>query len=50
MELRGGARVAHCQYPEDSVFRIGLSFAEMQRRRIECPEEGATGQSLAAGA
>jgi hypothetical protein len=50
MELRGGARVAHCQYPEDSVFRIGLSFADMQRRQIECPEEGATGQSFAAGA
>jgi hypothetical protein len=50
MELRGSARVAHCQYPEDSVFRIGLSFADMQRRQIECPEEGDPGRSFGAGA
>jgi hypothetical protein len=50
MELRGSARVAHCQYPEDSVFRIGLSFADMQRRQIECPEEGEAGRSFGAGA
>ncbi len=50
MELQGSARVAHCQYPEDSVFRIGLSFADMRRQQIECPEEGETGRSFAAGA
>ena len=50
MELQGSARVAHCQYPEDSVFRIGLSFADMRRRAVECPEETDPGRSLAAGA
>jgi hypothetical protein len=50
MELQGSARVAHCQYPEDSVFRIGLSFAEMRRREVECPEETDPGRSFVAGA
>lgn len=50
MELSGSARVAHCQYPEDSVFRIGLSFADMRRNEIECPEEADSGKSFAAGA
>lgn len=50
MELSGSARVAHCQYPEDSVFRIGLSFAEMRRKEVECPEETDPGRSFAAGA
>jgi hypothetical protein len=50
MDLRGSARVAHCQYPEDSVFRIGLSFAGMQQQEVECPEESDPGRSFAAGA
>jgi hypothetical protein len=50
MELQGSARVAHCQYPEDSVFRIGLSFADMRHKKVECPEETDPGRSFAAGA
>jgi hypothetical protein len=50
VELQGSARVAHCQYPEDSVFRIGLSFADMRRNEVECPEETDTGRSFSAGA
>jgi hypothetical protein len=49
MELQGSARVAQCQYPEDSVFRIGLSFADMRRSEVECPEETDT-KSFSAGA
>jgi hypothetical protein len=48
LELHGSARVAHCQYPEDSVFRIGLSFADMQRRAIDCPEENGAAGALRA--
>jgi hypothetical protein len=39
VDLHANARVAHCQYPENSVFRIGLEF-----------QDGGAGKTKAAAA
>ena len=41
VELRVGARVVHCCSHEDELYRVGLSFQDIQRWPLHCGHEGA---------